>query len=100
MKKLYKILKVSAYVIGSLVIVVSMLFGYQDIPLDDLKEKFGKNVRAMRKKRNCSQYKLAMLTNIDRSYIGRIDRGEVNITLDILNTLAEALECSPVELLP
>jgi pimeloyl-ACP methyl ester carboxylesterase len=42
MKKLYKILKVSAYVIGSLVIVVSMLFGYQDIPLDDLKEKYAK----------------------------------------------------------
>jgi len=68
--------------------------------MDDLKIRFGKKVRAMRKMKGLSQDKLAVLSNIDRSYIGRIDRGEVNISLDKLYTLAEALECYPAELLP
>jgi DNA-binding Xre family transcriptional regulator len=43
---------------------------------------------------------LAKLTDIDRSYVGRIDRGEVNITLDKLYTIAKALKCQPSDLLP
>ncbi len=54
----------------------------------------------MRKKKKISQDKLANLTDIDRSYVGRIDRGEVNITLDKLYAIAKALECQPADLLP
>jgi len=68
--------------------------------MDDLKIRFGKKVRAMRKKRGLSQDNLANLSKIDRSYIGRIDRGEINISLEKLYILAEALECNPAELLP
>ncbi|TOP25708.1 transcriptional regulator, partial [Vibrio parahaemolyticus] len=47
-----------------------------------------------------SQDRLAILAKIDRSYIGRIERGEVNITLEILYKLSETLGCDPKELLP
>ncbi len=68
--------------------------------MSGLNKQFGEKIRAVRKSRGLSQDKLAELSKIDRSYIGRIDRGEVNITLDKLYTLADALACSPCDLLP
>ncbi|WP_199449655.1 helix-turn-helix domain-containing protein, partial [Vibrio harveyi] len=47
-----------------------------------------------------SQDKLALLADIDRSYVGRIERGEVNITLEKAYQLAEVLECDVRDLLP
>ncbi|ELR67177.1 Transcriptional regulator, XRE family [Photobacterium marinum] len=47
-----------------------------------------------------SQDKLALLADIDRSYVGRIERGEVNITLEKVYQLAEVLACDVRELLP
>lgn len=41
-----------------------------------------------------------LLTDIDRSYVGRIERGEVNITVEKLYQIANVLKCSPSELLP
>ncbi len=37
---------------------------------------------------------------LDRSYMGRIERGEVNITLERLYELANALNIPVYELLP
>ncbi|TBT38946.1 XRE family transcriptional regulator [Vibrio parahaemolyticus] len=54
----------------------------------------------MRKSKGLSQDKLALLAEIDRSYVGRIERGEVNITLEKLYELAETLGCDVRELLP
>ncbi|MDM3558479.1 helix-turn-helix transcriptional regulator, partial [Proteus mirabilis] len=34
------------------------------------------------------------------SYVGRIERGEVNITVEKLYHIANVLKCSPSELLP
>uniref|UniRef100_UPI0035A21D0B helix-turn-helix domain-containing protein n=1 Tax=Aeromonas caviae TaxID=648 RepID=UPI0035A21D0B len=47
-----------------------------------------------------SQDKLALLSEIDRSYVGRIERGEVNITLEKAYQLAEVLNCDIRDLLP
>ncbi len=68
--------------------------------MKDIAVKFGNNVRARRKVVGISQDKLALLANIDRSYGGRIERGEVNITLEKAYSLAEILECDIKELLP
>ena len=68
--------------------------------MSELSKLFGEKVRSVRTAKGISQDKLAVKTQIDRSYIGRIDRGEVNITLDKLYLLASALECEPEELLP
>ncbi|MUK37851.1 helix-turn-helix domain-containing protein [Aliivibrio fischeri] len=62
--------------------------------------RFGEQLREIRKSRGISQDKLALIADIDRSYVGRIERGEVNITLEKVYDLAEALECNVTELLP
>ncbi|QIO04670.1 helix-turn-helix domain-containing protein [Acinetobacter shaoyimingii] len=68
--------------------------------MSELTVSFGLKVREQRKLKNLSQERLALLCNIDRSYMGRIERGEVNITLEKLYELAKVLETSPKNLLP
>ncbi|EKF9443172.1 helix-turn-helix transcriptional regulator [Vibrio cholerae] len=47
-----------------------------------------------------SKNQLALQANIDRSYVGRIERGEVNITLEKAYQLAQVFECDVREILP
>ena len=62
-------------------------------------EAFGRNLRAIRKSKGFSQERLAHETGIDRSYVGKIERGEVNITIENIYLLADHLQCSPKDLL-
>ena len=62
--------------------------------------QFGQLVRKYRKERNMSQEQLALLCNMDRSYLGRIERGEVNPTLEKIYELSNALKISAYDLLP
>ncbi|MGR5334308.1 helix-turn-helix domain-containing protein [Vibrio gigantis] len=68
--------------------------------MKDIAKLFGSNLKTVRKKRGISQDKLALLADIDRSYVGRIERGEVNVTLEKVYQLSEVLECDLSELLP
>ncbi|ENB1602441.1 helix-turn-helix transcriptional regulator [Vibrio parahaemolyticus] len=68
--------------------------------MKDLAIKFGANLRAMRKDKGLSQDRLANAADIDRSYVGRIERGEVNITLEKVYQLASILGCDVRDLLP
>jgi transcriptional regulator with XRE-family HTH domain len=70
------------------------------IEMKDLAKKFGHNVRSIRKDKGVSQDKLALTADIDRSYVGRIERGEVNITLEKAYQIAKVLECDIRDLLP
>ncbi len=68
--------------------------------MKDLAAQFGAKLRDKRKELGISQDKMALLAEIDRSYAGRIERGEVNITLEKAYQLAEVLGCDVRELLP
>ncbi|MGX9462439.1 helix-turn-helix domain-containing protein [Shewanella sp. A14] len=68
--------------------------------MKDLATQFGMKLRSKRKELGISQDKLALLAEIDRSYAGRIERGEVNITLEKAYQLSEVLGCDLRELLP
>ncbi|MDO7523393.1 helix-turn-helix transcriptional regulator [Acinetobacter baumannii] len=68
--------------------------------MQDLSIKIGQLIRKKRKEKEISQEKLALLCNIDRSYLGRIERGEVNITILKLYEISNILETDPKELLP
>lgn len=68
--------------------------------MKDLAKRFGINLRNKRRGQGVSQDQLALQANIDRSYVGRIERGEVNITLEKAYQLAKVLECDVRELLP
>ncbi|KXZ65905.1 helix-turn-helix domain-containing protein [Acinetobacter venetianus] len=68
--------------------------------MDDLAVKIGLLIRKNRTEKKITQEKLALLCDIDRSYLGRIERGEVNITVLKLFEIAKTLEISPTNLLP
>ncbi|MDM1269252.1 helix-turn-helix transcriptional regulator [Acinetobacter indicus] len=68
--------------------------------MSELTVSFGLKVREQRKLKKLSQEKLALLCNIDRSYMGRIERGEVNVTIEKLYELAKALDIPVTNLLP
>ncbi|MCU4676187.1 MULTISPECIES: helix-turn-helix domain-containing protein [Catenovulum] len=68
--------------------------------MKDLAKKLGANIRVKRKEVGLAQDKLAELADMDRSYIGRIERGEMNITVEKLYSLAIVLKCKPKDLLP
>lgn len=68
--------------------------------MDQLALLLGKRIRAKRKALGMSQERLALVCGLDRSYVGRIERGEVNITIVSLYQIARALHCSVIELLP
>ncbi|ALY93983.1 TPA: helix-turn-helix transcriptional regulator [Pseudomonas aeruginosa] len=68
--------------------------------MDKLAKALGERIRVQRKACRISQDALALACNIDRSYIGRIERGEVNITVEKLFRIAGELACEPSSLLP
>ena len=68
--------------------------------MSDLAKALGKKVREVRKAKGISQDGLALVCKVDRSYMGRIERGEANITVEKLYQIAESLGCDPRCLLP
>lgn len=51
----------------------------------------GENIRKYRKKLGLSQEDLADKARLHRTYIGGVERGERNITLDSMQQIANAL---------
>ena len=56
--------------------------------------KFGKRVRQKRLEMGFSQEKLAYKAGITSNYVGRIERGQVNPSLETMYKLSLALEVS------
>jgi transcriptional regulator with XRE-family HTH domain len=61
--------------------------------------KLGVSVRARRKAQGLSQEALADAAGIDRSHMGKIERGERNVTLLNVVRIAAAMGCRPSDLL-
>lgn len=53
----------------------------------------GERIRDIRKSKSLTQEALAYESNIDRSYIGGVERGERNLSFDKLCQIAKALGC-------
>lgn len=64
----------------------------------ELKEKFGKKIKALREIRGYSIEYLANIANIDRTYISDIEKGKRNVSLLIIEKLSKALEVNIQEL--
>lgn len=71
----------------------------EKVDKDQLLVLLGATVRARRKALNLSQEALADHAGLDRSHMGKIERGERNLTLLNLAKLADAMSCRPSELL-
>ena len=59
-----------------------------------IKEAFGRRVRELRKEKGLSQEALALVCELDRTYIGGIERGERNVSLINIQKIAVALGVS------
>lgn len=68
--------------------------------MSELSIAIGQLIRNIRTKRNITQEALALQCGIDRSYMGRIERGEVNLTVEKIYEIASVLEVDAKELLP
>ena len=68
--------------------------------MDQLAKALGVRIRTQRKTCGISQDELALACSIDRSYMSRIERGKVNITVEKLYRIAAELACYPSSLLP
>ena len=66
----------------------------------ELARSIGSLIRNARKQKNISQEQLALLTGIDRSYLGRIERGEVSVTVEKLAQIAYVLNVGINNLIP
>lgn len=60
---------------------------------------FGQKVRAYRQAANLSQEALAHQAGLDRTYVGSVERGERNISLDNIWLLADTLGVRPSQLI-
>jgi transcriptional regulator with XRE-family HTH domain len=59
----------------------------------------GKAIREARISKGISQEKLALMAEVDRSYVGRIERGDNNAAILTLAKLADALDLTVAKLI-
>ena len=56
-----------------------------------IQERFGDRVRELRERMGLSQEALASAADLDRTYVGSVERGERNISLINIHRIARAL---------
>jgi transcriptional regulator with XRE-family HTH domain len=59
--------------------------------MTSLRQKLGRAIRRLRSDRDYSQEGFADAVGVHRTYIGAVERGETNISLDNLARIAKAL---------
>ena len=59
-----------------------------------LRRRLGFRFRELRKKIGLSQEELAEISGLHRTYVGSVERGERNLTLGSIETLAKSLRTS------
>lgn len=67
--------------------------------MKNIKTILGSNIKILRQKNQLSQEKLAEKASLHRTYIGAIERGERNVSLENIALIAKVLKVEPYELL-
>ena len=70
-----------------------------DTLAEDILTQFGSRLRELRAKAGLTQETLALNSGLDRSYVGQVERGERNISLENIVRLAFGLGVEPSKLL-
>lgn len=83
---------------GLIVIYCGSIGAMDEEQVSEIQKRFGERVREIRKHKGFSQEALALACELDRTYIGGVERGERNISLINIYRIAEALKVEPREL--
>ena len=62
------------------------------------RKRLGQTIRSRRTELLLSQEQLAELAGCHRNYVGKVERGEQNITIDMLVQIAKALKTTVAQL--
>ena len=65
---------------------------------NDTIKKLGQKIRIERQKRKMSQEKLAELADLNRNFVGMIERGETNLTVKKLENIANVFDMDIMDL--
>jgi len=68
-------------------------------PKQSARLRLAANLRATRKEKGISQEELAAIAGLHRTYVGAIERGERNVSIDNIERLAVALHLDVLDLL-
>ena len=58
----------------------------------NIKQRLGLKIKELRKQKGLSQERLANLAEIDRTYLPTIEKGERNVSIEVVEKLAKALD--------
>ena len=61
----------------------------------EIQQSFGARLREVRRRKGLSQEQLALRSELDRSFVGQVERGERNISLTNIYKLARGLGVTP-----
>ena len=64
-----------------------------------VRKAFGERMRDIRRRKGVAQERLALESGLNRGYVGRVERGEQNISLVNICKIAAALRVPPSDLL-
>ena len=56
-----------------------------------MRKEFGRKVRKIRKNQNLTQEELSFRSDVNRTFIGMVERGEKNITIESMEKIADGL---------
>ena len=65
-----------------------------------IRAEFGALLRSKRQAIGISQEELAFRSGLHRTYVGSVERGERNLSLENIFVFAKTLDCHPKELIP
>ncbi len=65
----------------------------------ELRQILAKNIEKLRIKHKLSKEQLSLILGVDNSYISKLEKGKINITLDKIELLANHFEIKPYLLL-
>lgn len=64
-----------------------------------IRERIAQNIKKYREKKGFGREALSLALGVDNSYISKLEKGRINITVDKLAHIADILEIDVVELL-
>lgn len=69
-------------------------------PSTQFLQRFGRRLKVLRLERDLTQQQLADAAGFDRTFIGKLERGESGVNVDRLDDLARALGLTVRDLIP